>query len=92
MNASEKPAWMNDPAVSGIDERKLTFLQSIVMGGQGKNQKELMTYMMTMMKTAKAENLTFTPEEMSLVIATIRRYSSPEELEKIDKLMKQRGF
>lgn len=89
MNADEKPAWMNDPAVKNIDEKKLAFLQSLVAGGQGKNQKELMTYFMSMMKKAKAENLTFTQEEMSIMMSTVRKYSTPEELEKVDKLLKQ---
>lgn len=90
MNADEKPAWMKDPAVSSIDEKKLDFLQSMVAGGQGKNQKEVMAYLMTMMKKAKAENLTFTQEEMSVMMSTIRKYSSPEELEKLDKLLKKK--
>lgn len=90
MNAEGIPAWMNDPAVQHIDQKKLSFLQSMVTGGQGKNQKETMTYLMSMMKKAKAENLTFSQEELSLMMATVRKYSTPEELEKLDKLMKQK--
>lgn len=90
MSAEERPAWMNDPAVKNIDERKLAFLQTMAEGGKGKSQKETMAYLMSMMQKAKAENLTFTPEELSVMMATVRKYSSPEDLEKLDKLMKQK--
>ena len=51
-----------------------------------------MTRLMPMMKKAKAENLTFTPQEMNAAIAAIRKHSSREELTQIDKILeKSRG-
>ena len=44
------------------------------------------------MKKAKAENLTFTPQEMNAAIAAIRKHSTQEELSQIDKILeKSRG-
>ena len=52
----------------------------------------MMAYLMPMMKKAKAENLTFTPQEMNAAIAAIRKHSTKEELTQIDKILeKSRG-
>lgn len=82
-----KPAWMSDPLVENIPEKKLEFLGQMFTEGQGKSQKEMMAFMMPMMKKAKQENLTFTPQEMSAAIAAIRKYSSADELKQIDKIL-----
>lgn len=87
MNAM--PEWMSDPLVSEIPEKKLRFLGEMFTQGQGKNQKEMMAFLMPMMKKAKKENLTFTPQEMSAAIAAIKKHSSEKELEQIDKILKK---
>lgn len=84
-----KPEWMNDSSVKNIDEKKLTFLSELVTGGNGKSQKEAMPYMMAKMKQAKTENITFSSAEVATVIAAIKKYSTPEELEQIDKIIKK---
>ena len=43
--------------------------------------------MMPMMQKAKQENLTFTPQEMAAAIAAIRKYSTPDEIQKIDQIL-----
>ena len=82
-----KPAWMSDPLVKEIPAKKLQFLEQLFAQGQGKSQKELMAYLMPAMKRAKQEHLTFTPQEVNAAIAAIRKYSSEEELKKIDKIL-----
>ena len=47
----------------------------------------MMTFLMPMMKRAKKENLTFTPQEMNAAIAAIKKHSSEEELKQIDKIL-----
>ena len=92
MENQERPAWMKDPLVKDIPERKLQFVEQLFAQGHGKSQKEVMTRLMPMMKKAKAENLTFTPQEMNAAIAAIRKHSSREELTQIDKILeKSRG-
>ncbi|MGN0167184.1 MAG: hypothetical protein ACI4AB_04010 [Acetatifactor sp.] len=83
------PAWMTDPLVKDIPEKKLRFLGQMFADGQGKNQKEMMAFLMPMMKKAKQENLTFTPQEMSAAIAAIKKHSSEEELKQIDKILEK---
>ncbi len=83
------PDWMSDPLVKDIPPRKLEFLGQMFAEGRGKSQKEMMAFMMPMMKKAKQENLTFTPQEMSAAIAAIRKYSSADELKQIDKILEK---
>ncbi len=83
------PAWMSDPLVKDIPRKKLDFLGQMFAQGQGKSQKEMMMFMMPMMKKAKQENLTFTPQEMNAAIAAIKRHSSEEELKQIDKILEK---
>lgn len=83
------PAWMTDPLVKDIPQKKLSFLGQMFADGQGKSQKEMMAFLMPMMKKAKQENLTFTPQEMNAAIAAIKKHSSEEELKQIDKILEK---
>lgn len=86
---SERPDWMNDPLVSHIDPEKLNFIKELADNSRGKSQKEMMPYMMSVMKKAKASGITFSPAEFQAAVAAIRKYSTPEELEKMDEIMKK---
>ncbi|MDL2300789.1 hypothetical protein LJC58_00345 [Lachnospiraceae bacterium OttesenSCG-928-D06] len=85
----ERPQWMNDDLVKDIDARKLHFLEQLYKEGQGKNQKSIMSFALPMIKKAKQENLTFTTNEMNAAISAIKKYSSEEELKKIDSLLEK---
>ena len=80
MENQSRPAWMSDPLVKDIPEKKLKFVEDLFAKGRGKSQKEMMAFALPMMKKAKQENLTFTPQEMNAAIAAIRKHSSQEEL------------
>lgn len=88
-----RPAWMEDELVKDISPKKLEFLGKMFSETQGKNQKELMAFLMPMMKKAKQENLTFTAQEMNAAIAAIKKHSSDAEREQIDNILNkaQRG-
>ena len=86
---ADNPVWMQDPSVSEIAPPKLEFLKTLVEGGQGKSQKEMMLYMMQNMKLAKSKGITFSPSELQLLMETVRKYTSPEELKKVDDLIKK---
>ncbi len=85
----QKPEWMSDPLVKDIEEKKLHFLSELVLGGRGKSKKEMMPFMMQKMKQAKAEKINFTSTEISNVVTAIKNHSTPEELEKIEEIMKK---
>lgn len=84
-----RPAWMEDPLVKDIPEKKMRFLEELFASGHGKSQKELMSFLMPMMKKAKQDGLNFTPQEMNAAIAAIRKHSSREELQQIDKILEK---
>ena len=83
------PEWMQDPLVKDISPAKLDFLSTLFLEGKGKSQKEIMAFLMPMMKKAKAENLSFTQAEISACIQAIKKHSTQEELTQIDKLLAQ---
>lgn len=85
------PEWMDDELVKDIAPEKLDFLSQLFADSQGKSQKELMRSMLPLMKKAKSMNLSFTPAEMNAAIAAVKKYSTKEELEKIDDILKQKA-
>lgn len=89
MENQSKPAWMSDELVKDIAPEKLEFLAQMFSDGKGKTQKEMMTFLMPMMKKAKQENLTFTPQEMSAAIAAVKKYSTEDELKQIDIILEK---
>lgn len=82
--------WMDDPAVSQIDKAKLDFLQALVFESQTLKKEQMMPFLMSVAKRGMEQHISFSSEEIETITATIRKYSSPEELNKIDKLMKLR--
>lgn len=89
-NSLPHPEWMDDDLVKDISQEKLDFLSKLFADSQGKNQKELMMMLMPLMKQAKNKNLAFTPAEMNAAIAAVKKYSTQEELSKIDNILKQK--
>jgi len=83
-NTTKRPLWMEDELVKDISTSKLTFLEKMYRETQGKNKKEMMSFLMPMMKKAKEENLSFTPAEMNAAISAIKKYSTQEEIAKMD--------
>lgn len=84
-----RPEWMNDELVKNIDRKKLDFLEKMFAETHGKSQKEMMTFMMPMMKKAKQENLTFSPQEMTAAINAIKKHSTQDELQQINKILEK---
>lgn len=85
----ERPAWMEDELVKNIPQKKLAFLEKMFIEGHGKNQKEMMQFMIPMMKKAQQEKLTFTAQEMNAAITAIKRHSTEEEIAQMDKILEK---
>lgn len=80
--------WIEDPAVSHIAKSKLDFLQSLVFESQSLTKEQMMPFFMAIAKRGMDNHISFTKEEVETITTAIRKYSTPEELDKIDKLMK----
>lgn len=82
--------WMQDPAIAHIDKAKLDFLQALVFESQSLSREKLLPFLLSVAKKGQEHNVSFDNEEMNLIIETIRQYSTPEEIDRIDKLMRMR--
>lgn len=87
MNNEPTPEWMQDDLVKDIPPQKLDFLKELFANGHGKSQKELMMTMLPLMKKAKADGLSLTPQELNAAIAAIKKYSSASENEQINNIL-----
>lgn len=95
-DSNTRPAWMEDELVRNIPDTKLEFLNQIFNDAnlrkqniKSNNQAEMLRMLMPVIKKAKAANLSFSPLELQAAIAAIRKHSTPEELEQIDKICNQ---
>lgn len=87
MNQNE---WMNDPLVANIDKSKLQFLQMLVFESQNLSREQMIPFLMSVAQKGKAQNVSFEEQEIETIITVLRKYASPEEVEKINKLMKMK--
>lgn len=84
MNQNE---WMNDPLVANIDKAKLQFLQMLVFESRSLTKEQMLPFLMSVAQKGKASNISFDDGEIETIVAVLRKYASPEELDKINKLM-----
>lgn len=85
-------SWMDDEALSGIDRQKLQFLQKLVFETKGLSQKEMMPFLMALAGKARASDISFTETEVSTIITVLKKHSTPEELSKMDRVLKMSNF
>lgn len=88
MNQQSTPAWMQEPSVRDIPKEKLDFLQKLVFESKTLSQKELLPFLMALAQRSKEEKISFSQEEINAIIEAIKKYSTPEEIAKINQLMK----
>ena len=84
MNQNE---WMNDPLVAEIDKAKLQFLQTLVFESQNLTKEQMLPFLMSVAQKGKANHISFDEKETEAIVAALRKYASPEEVAKINKLM-----
>ena len=82
--------WMSAPAVANIDKAKLEFLQALVFESQTLSKEQMLPFLMSVAKKGSDNHISFSDEEVDTIVNVIRNYSTPEELSKIDKLLKLR--
>ena len=87
MNQTE---WMNDPLVAGIDKTKLQFLQMLVFEGQNLTKEQMLPFLMSVAQKGKKQNISFDDNEIDAIVTALQKYSTPEELARIDKMLKLR--
>lgn len=84
MNQNE---WMNDPLVSHIDKDKLEFLQNIFFEGKKMTKEQMLPFLLAVAKKGQDKNISFSDEEIEVIVTALKKYASPEDVDKINKMM-----
>ncbi|MCI8357887.1 MAG: hypothetical protein HFI52_07480 [Lachnospiraceae bacterium] len=79
-------SWLDDPDVAHIDKSKLDFLQMLVFESSGLSKEQMLPFLMAVAKRGKDKNISFTEEEMNIIIRTLQKHASPEEIDKMNKM------
>lgn len=80
--------WLNHPAMKDIDPLKLELIKAAARQTEGKSGKSLAPVMMSLITGARKKGITFTPDEMSLVIAVLKDGKTQEEQDQIENMVK----
>lgn len=81
--------WMKDPALTGIDKAKLSFLEKLFMQSATidmSNQKEMLPFLLSLSKLSRENNISFDKEEITLIYSILQKYSSKEDIAKMEKI------
>ena len=80
-------SWLDDPDVSHIDKSKLDFLQMLVFQSSSLSKDQMLPFLMAVSKRGKENHGSFTDEEIDTIVETLRKYASPEDISKMDKMI-----
>ena len=84
--------WMQDNELSNISKEKLMLINSFLTDTSRMSQKEMMMFIMNVVKKCKEQNIQFSKEEMEQIMAVVRKHATPDEIAKIDKVMKMQNM
>lgn len=79
--------WMNHPDLASIDAAKLQMLQSLANQGSQKGQNEMLPFLMMAMKQTRKKGMSFSPEEMNMIIEVLKNGKSPQEVANMEKML-----
>lgn len=86
--------WMNDPELQNIDRAKLDFLDKMFVqstsisssGSQQDRQKKMMAFLLSLSKLSRENNITFQKEEVELIFSVLKKYSTSDDIDKMQKI------
>ena len=84
--------WMQDDELSNISKEKLLLINSFLTDTSKMSQKEMMMFIMNIIKKCKDQNISFSKDEMTQIMAVVRKHATPDEIAKIDKVMKMQNM
>lgn len=80
--------WMSDSTLKDISHQKLQFLQNMLFESQNHSGKELFPFFMSLAMKAKSQNISFSQEEIDIIIPVLKKYASEEEINKMNQVIK----
>ncbi len=81
-------SWLNNPALKNIDPRKLAVIIEIMNEAEGKTLEKSLPVLVNANNKLKEHNLSFTPEETTIIFDIFTMNMSSEEKLKIQGLKK----
>jgi hypothetical protein len=82
-------SWMQDEALKNISREKLDFLDKVFIqsGNIDKtNQKEMLSFLLSISKLSKSNSISFKKEEVDLIFSVLKKYSTDEDIAKMEKI------
>ena len=84
--------WMQGEELSNISKDKLILINSFLTDTSKMSQKEMMMFIMNVIKKCKEQNISFSKEEMTQIMGIVKKHATPDEIAKIDKIMKMQNM
>ena len=84
----EHQEWMNDIRLKNIDNKKLDFLQKLVFESSNLTEKQKIPFLMALANKAQKDKVKFSREETLEIIEVLKNYSTQDELQKINSILK----
>ena len=84
----EHQEWMNDIRLKNIDNKKLDFLQKLVFESSNLTKKQKIPFLMALANKAQKDKVKFSREETLEIIEVLKDYSTQDELQKINSILK----
>jgi hypothetical protein len=81
--------WMADKELNGISPEKLDFLNKIFIQSNSidkTNQKEMLSFLLSINKLSKNNSISFKKEEIDLIFNVLKKYSTSEDISKMEKI------
>ena len=84
----EHQEWMNDIRLKNIDNKKLDFLQKLVFESSNLTEKQKIPFLMALASKTQKDKVKFSREETLEIIEVLKDYSTQDELQKINSILK----
>ncbi len=79
--------WMNHPAMETLDPIKLELIKAAAAQTKGKTGNSMATVMMALVTSARKNGVSFSQEEMTLILNILKEGKSEEEKNQIDNMV-----
>lgn len=80
--------WMNHPTIRNMDPAKQELIRMAASRTEGKTGRDLAPVMLTLITGANRQGITFTPDEVSLILDVLKEGRPKREQEQIDRTLR----
>ena len=79
--------WTTHPGMNNLDPLKREIIRTAAKQVQGKSGNQMATVMMALITSARKHNISFSPEEISLILEILKDGKSPDVKKQIDNMV-----